>query len=549
MIKQLRAKIDGRGMDNTEIIDAVLENRGIHDVGAFLKPTEEALVPFEEMIGLEEAHIIIEDAIIMGEKFLVLADVDVDGASAGAIMTRYLRARGADVKCVINQGKEHGAEHFDLKLLDDISVMIIVDSINNDPEIYRKITDTGTKLCVFDHHIPERRLLESDVPFVLVSSANYYPNKELSGAGVALKYVLFADYSNLTSYADDLDLWLYGALGLVADMCSMEATENRYIVYKGLSYYKNPMIKRVVGNYAFDSTSISFSIAPLVNAGMRVNQNELAMNLFLEDDEDEITDVVNNLKQCRELQNAIVESLMEDLLPQALQQEDNKCMFFMLPSDIDAEVTGLIANKLLAIYQRPLFVLRDRIEVDDDTGEIIKHEKSGSMRAMGVDNMLEIANNTGLCACYGHPLASGAFIDADKFDLFKEVIEDVLKDVVLAIEIEADIELDTHQINEDLIKQINAINKISGAGFSPIKVLIRTNNYQVGTFSTKKHLKITDESGVIIVKWNCNDWQTITNDKELVAVGVLANPFYGRRKFLQLTIDEYTQQNELESPV
>ena len=37
---------------------------------------------------------------------------------------------------------------------------------------------------------------------------------------------------------------------------------------------------------------------------------------------------------------------------------------------------------------------------------------------------------------------------------------------------------------------------------------------------------------------------TLSNDGEIIAVGVLANPFYGRNKFLQLTVDEYTQQND-----
>lgn len=543
MIKQLKAKIDGRGLDNAEIIDAILENRGIDNISSFLKPAESDLVPFEEMIGLEEAHMIIEDAITMGEKFLVLADVDVDGASAGAIMTRYLRARGADVQCVINKGKEHGAENFDLKLLDDISVMIIVDSINNDPEIYRRIIETDTKLCVFDHHIPERKLLESGVPFILVSSANYYPNKELSGAGVALKYVLFADYANLTSYADDLSLWLYGALGLVSDMCSMSSPENRYIAYRGLSCYKNPMIKRVVGNYTFDSTAISFSIAPLVNAGMRVNQNELSLNLFLEDDADEITEIVSALKQCRELQNEIVESLMKDLLPQASQQEDKKCMFFMLPSDIDAEVTGLIANKLLAIYQRPLFVLRDRVEVDNETGEIIKHEYSGSMRAIGTSSFKEYVESTSYGWIAGHENAAGFGVDVDEFEDFKVAIEDALKDVEFSICVEADIELEPNQINDALIKQLVAFNRISGADCPPIKVLVRTNDYEVSTFSTKKHLKIIDnETGLLIVKWNCSDWETMDNDGGIIAVGTLSSPVYGKKHFTQLTIDEYEQK-------
>jgi hypothetical protein len=40
------------------------------------------------------------------------------------------------------------------------------------------------------------------------------------------------------------------------------------------------------------------------------------------------------------------------------------------------------------------------------------------------------------------------------------------------------------------------------------------------------------------------DWETMSNDGEVVAVGVLVNPYYGRNRFLQLTIDEYTQHND-----
>ena len=114
MEKILTARIDGRNMeDDFEIIDAILEARGIEDVGAFLKPSEEDLIPFDEMHGLHEAYQLIDGAITMGEKFLVLADVDADGCSSNAIITRYLRKCGADVECVINDGKKHGAEDFE----------------------------------------------------------------------------------------------------------------------------------------------------------------------------------------------------------------------------------------------------------------------------------------------------------------------------------------------------------------------------------------------------------------------------------------------------
>ena len=533
MIKQLTAKIDGRNMeDDFEIIDAILEARGIEDVGSFLKPSAEDLIPFEEMHGLHEAYQLIDDAITMGEKFLVLADVDADGCSSNAIITRYLRKCGADVKCVINDGKKHGVEDFDLGLLDGIDVMIIVDSLNNEPSVYKRILDTGVSLVVFDHHLPEQRLFDANLDFVLVSSANDYPNEHLSGAGVCLKYTLYADEMNLTDYSDDL--WAYAAIGLIADMSDMSVPENRYIAYRGLAQFKNPMVQKMVGNYTFDSQSVSFSIGPLVNAAMRMHQNEKAMDVFLAEDENEIDELVKDLKDCREEQNEIVADLLDGLLEQGESQLDRKCMFFILENDTDAEISGLIGNKLLAMYQRPLFILKHRDE-----------QLCGSMSSVGTENFLEIANNTNLCLCQGHPNAAGAFIDIDKFEQFKEVIEEELKDVEFSINIEADIELSPWQINENLIKQLNAINRISGTGFAPIKVLVRTNDYEVSTFSTKKHLKIIDnETGVIIVKWNCMDWQTLGNNGEIVAVGVLANPFYGRNKFLQLTIDEYTQQND-----
>jgi single-stranded-DNA-specific exonuclease len=532
MEKILTARIDGRNMeDDFEIIDAILESRNIDDIMDFLKPTEEDMIPFEEMKGLEEAYRIIDDAITMGEKFLVLADVDADGCCSNAIITKYLRRCGADVECIINDGKEHGAENLNLSLLDNIDVMIIVDSLNNDPDVYKRILETGTKLIVFDHHLPEQRLFDANLDFVLVTSAKDCPNEFLSGAGVCLKYALYADEMNLTDYTDDL--WVYGAIGLIADMSDMSVPENRYIAHRGLAQFKNPMVQKMVGNYAFDSQSVSFSIGPLVNAAMRMHENEKAMNVFLAEDIDEINELVKDLKDCRERQNEVVTEMLDGLLAQGEAQLDRKCMFFILENDTDAEITGLIGNRLLALYQRPLFILK-----------LKNGQYAGSMRAIGVDNFLEIANSTGRCLCQGHPNAAGAFIDEEDFEFFKRDIEECLRYYEFSVEIEADIELKPEQINENLIKQLNAINRISGTGFPPVKILVRTNDYEVSTFSTKKHLKVVDESGLLIVKWNTDEWKTMKNDKPLVAVGTLSSPFYGRVKYLQLAIDDYTQQND-----
>ena len=527
MKKILKAKYDCRGMDNDEILETILEDRNIEEIQEFLRPSEDAMIPFEKLKNIDKAYDIIDDGIVMGERFCVIWDEYQDGHAAGAIMTKYLERAGADVSYFVHDKKEHGVENIDLEILDGIDIAIIVDSLNNDPNVYRKITDIGCSLIVMDHHIPSKELLESDVPFVLVSSAVDYPNSQLSGAGVVLKCCLYFDEMNLTDYADDL--WWYGAVGIVADVCSLAEPENRYIVSKGLNQYQNPIVKKMIGNYQFNTEAIQFSIAPLVNAAIRTRHNDLSAQMFLAENEDEIADIYPKLKGCREEQNKIVDEMLPNLMKQGEEQLDKKFMVFFIDK-ADVDITGLVGNRLLSEFQRPLVVV-------GDYGDTI----SGSMRATGISDFMTMVNDTKLARCDGHELASGFTCNKDKFDIFRNVIEEKLKDIEFSIDVEADIEITPNQINEQLIKQFNSFNRISGKDCPPITVLIRTNNYDVETFSTKKHLKIIDESGVILVKWNDMSWKTMDNDGEFIGVGTLAMPYYGKQKHYQLTMNEYVQ--------
>ena len=154
---------------------------------------------------------------------------------------------------------------------------------------------------------------------------------------------------------------------------------------------------------------------------------------------------------------------------------------------------------------------------------------------------MAIVNDTGLARCDGHESAAGFICDTDKFEQFKNVIEDELSDIEFGIDVEADIEITAEQVNEQLVKQLNAFNRISGKDFPAVTVLIRTDNYEVSTFSTKKHLKVIDNSGVILVKWNDPSWKTMDNNGEFIGVGTFAAPYYGRNKFLQLTMNDYVK--------
>ena len=358
---------------------------------------------------------------------------------------------------------------------------------------------------------------------ILVSSAVDYPNPALSGSATTWKLCKMMDELNLDDYADNLiDL---ASVGLVADMCSMASMENRAICHKAFSNLRNPGIKKINGGYAFVARNISFGVAPKINAANRVDENDYAMNIFLSDYDNQIAEILKGLNNCRTKQNEVVDELLPSLLEQAESQIDNQVMFFFIPNETEYSVSGLIGNKLLEMYNRPLMVLKKW-----------GNEYSGSMRAVGVHSFKEYCDNTGIGWCAGHENAAGIGIPIAQFEEFKTKILDALKDVEFVCETSADIQLDADQITDDLIKKLNAINRISGTGFEPITVMVESDSFEVSSMSGGKHLKIIDDSGMIFVKWNYGGSRDF-GDK-FCAIGTLEKAHYGRYDYRQLTIQD-----------
>lgn len=528
MKKKWNVKIDGRNLDSTEIIDTLLESRGINDVTEFLHPSEDDVLPLEKLHNIDKAAQVILDGVDdIDTVFLVYYDTDSDGCTAGSIATRYLEHLGANVFTYINEKKDHGIKNFDTDLLNDVDIVWIVDSIQDSIEPYKRFLDKNVQIVITDHHLikDELRKEMEDLGIILVSSAVDYENPALSGSGVTWKLCQYMDYMNLDDYSDKMiDL---AAVGLIADMSDMMSKENRAICDKAFKSLHNLGIKKINGGYAFVSRNVSFGIAPKINAANRVNHNDLAMNVFLSDDEDEIAEIIKGLNDCREEQNKIVAEIMPKLEEQAQEQLENKCMFFFIPDDTEASVSGLIGNKLLEKYNRPLLVLKKYGD-----------EFSGSMRAIGVTSFKEYCDNTGIGWCSGHENAAGIGIPIIQFEEFKTAILKELADVEFVCETTADIHLDAKQITDNLIKDLNSLNRISGTGFEPIMVMIETDDYEVGNMSKGKHLKIIDNNtGMIFVKWNYNgSWDFNGTFK---AIGTIEKAHYGRYDYKQLTIQDW----------
>ena len=534
MQKIWKPMLDGRKWSLGKIMNSILSQRGIVNQDRFLYPIEEDMLPLDSFLNIKSAADVVINGIKNKNTFFIYYDSDADGVTSGSIMTRYLRNHSVQPEVYINSGKQHGLKYEAPCFKKKYDIVIIVDSIETEPYLYEELLNLGTKIVVLDHHdlVPSTLAMQKRIN--LVSSMNEYENPHLCGAGVTLKFCLYLDYLLGTDYAEQYyDL---ASTGICADMMNVgpESMENRYICYRGFDKVNNLAIKKINGGYVMNSTAVAFGIAPLVNAANRMNKNWDALKLFLSDDEEEIDELIKSLKDCKEKQNDKVDEIFAQIREQAKSQEDKKVMFFVISNVEDsAGVSGLLANKVLGQYQRPVVITQETV---DQSGEEIY---SGSLRATGVEDFSKMVNKTRYAKAMGHSNAAGFIAKKKNIDKFKDKIEEELKDVEFKQYATVDIQLTQRQISKELINNLSALNRISGQGFQPVSVMIEdVDDYEVGYMSSGKHTKITTPY-MMFIKWNSNDWEIIPDDASIAAIGTLEQGYIGRKFYYKMIMNDY----------
>ena len=77
MKKKYNILADCRGMYEQEVIDAILEQRGIEDHERFLNPTEEDMLPLDALKNIDRAYDLVKKH--LNGNIHILWDVDTDG--------------------------------------------------------------------------------------------------------------------------------------------------------------------------------------------------------------------------------------------------------------------------------------------------------------------------------------------------------------------------------------------------------------------------------------------------------------------------------------
>jgi len=503
----------------------VLVRHGVHPVLARLyasrgvcDPVEietglQRLLPPASMKGLDDAAVLLADALAANRRMLVVADYDCDGATACAVAVRGLRMFGARIDYLVPNRFEYGygltPEIVALAARNPAGkpdLLITVDNGIASVDGVDAANALGIDVLVTDHHLPG----DSLPPARAIVNPNQpecaFGSKCIAGVGVMF-YVLLALRAELRrrNAFDDarpeprldglLDLV---ALGTVADVVKLDGN-NRVLVAQGLQRIRNGRMQpgiaalfRAAGREARSASGfdLGFALGPRLNAAGRLSDMSLGIECLTTDDVGRAWALAQQLdamnRERREIEAGMQQQALADLAE--IDPADNATITLFNPAWHQG-VIGIVAGRLKEKFHRPSFTFAPA----DDDGRLVKGS-GRSIPGFHLRDAIDLISKRepGLIQKFGgHAMAAGMTLAADDVPRFAAAFEAVgrawLSAEALARTVETDGELEDAWFTPAFVEMLDAA--VWGQGF-PAPVFAGEFEVASQALVKDKHLKL-----------------------------------------------------------
>ena len=484
-----------------------------------------------------------------GGNALVIVDSDCDGFTSSALLINYLYDLFPawvqnNLDWFIHSGKQHGLSDVNVEwAAANYSVILCPDASSNDYEYHLAFIDKGVDIIVLDHHEAD---IVSPNAIVINNQLCDYPNKHLSGVGITWQFCRYLDSLLGVNYADNyLDLV---ALGNTADMMSLQSIETKHLIFKGFreENIHHPFIYEMAQRNAFSlgdkitPHGAAWYIAPFVNAMVRSGEErekELLFKSFLKfkayniilsnkrghkqgETEQLVVQAVRTCSNVKARQTKAQDAAMAKI--EGMIEDNNMMMhkvllFLLEPGEVEPNVAGLVANKIMGKYQRPCAILTKREKKLD--GYLVPELNTtyacyeGSARGCDkadVTNFKDICEATGLTQYVaGHQGAFGLGLLPEDVDLFIEATDRALYSMASEPVHYVDYIYKNTDVNASQVLEIAELGEIWGKDIDESYVAIdnlRITRDMVTVYRKKNNtLKITLPNRLSIMLFNAPD--------------------------------------------
>lgn len=489
-----------------KVIGKIIVNRHVvndEDVRIFITPTRDDFHNPFLFKGMDIAVDRIIKAINNKEKILIYGDYDVDGITSTTVLKKYLMDRGISVDTYI-PNRLHEGYGLNKKAIDtikerNIDLIITVDCGISAIEEVDYAVRLGMDIIVTDHHEVGEKLPNALAVIDAKRKDNTYPFRALAGVGVVFKLIQALSIKleiKPEEYLKYLDLV---CVGTISDIVPLEG-ENRTIAKLGLMLIKvtrNLGLRELIkssGYKEIDSNTISFGVAPRINACGRMGHEEEALKLFLAEDLESATKITKELNEYNTLRQSTEKAIYEEAVQQIEKNHlDANNSIVLGGKGWHQGVIGIVSSKVTDKYYKPSILLSFEDNIAKGSGRSVP----------GFDLYEGLAKCGDLLEKYGgHSMAVGLTLKKENLENFKERFEQIakeknIKELVPIIYI--DDELKLKDINMDLVKSISILEPFGEANKVPLFLIRNLKIDSIRALSEGRHLKLTlrDENFVI----------------------------------------------------
>lgn len=571
--------------DYYTVVERIFATRGIapQDIEHYIKTTDEDILNPLLLDNIDDGIKMLARHIANNDNILVQVDSDCDGFTSAAVFINYLNRIFPGfvqnhIYYRLQTGKQHGIveEVIPTLIQKRCALLVCPDSASNDYEQHALLKQKGIDVLILDHH--EADYVSKDA-CVINNQLCDYPTKSLSGVGIVYKFCKRFDELLGYDFADEfIDMV---SLGLTGDMMSVKDFETKHLIHKGFTQIKNPFLKEMVRlqSYSINRAgglcpfALSFYIVPQINGTIRMGTADDKLLLFesmldfkglehipstkrgckgqFETRAAQACRNCNNVKnhqtKARDESLAIIESIIEDnnLL-------DNRVLAIKLDPDIhkvNRNLTGLIANQIMAKYQHPTLLL---VKCVSPEGEITWEGSGRGYDAGSFNNFREfLIESEYATLAQGHPNAFGAVIPDENFKHFIKYSNKVLEDINFTPCAKVDFIWSPNDFTANDIINIANLTPYWGQEFEEPKIAvenIQITKHNITLMSKDKNptLKILLPNGVSIIKFKSSieEYEELTDISDtgsitINLIGTCAMNEWNGRIDAQIKVDDY----------
>ncbi len=439
------------------------------------------------------------EAIKKNQKIGIIADYDVDGSTSASILYKFLKNYNSSITLKIPNRLVDGYGP-NLKImremqLQNIDLLFTLDCGTTSKNIIDNEEFKKIDVIVIDHHLGEFEL--PNVHSIINPNRfdDESDHKQMAAVGVTFLFLMSLRKElrnhnkfnnkkepNLLSYLDLV------ALGTICDVVELKLF-NRLFVSKGLELIHkrhNKSISKLIDNSKLNtppsSQDLGFIVGPQINAASRIDDSSLASKLLITNDAEQIEKISRKLFLLNEKRKLIESKILEAAYEQAEIQKKSKYIL-VYGENWHQGVLGIVASKLLDIYNKPVIVL-----------SFLNFHGVGSARSIdGVDlgNIILNAKNKGIILeGGGHAMAAGLKInykDLENFKVFLDESFEQYKDNIFKKISNFDLIISINDLNNNLLESLERLQPYGKGNPEPYFIIV---DLKIDSIKILKHKHI-----------------------------------------------------------